>query len=55
MCIRDRAQIQDAQAQNPQIEMDRSMVVFEVRAGERMAMPLSLVERIESVPISRCV
>jgi two-component system, chemotaxis family, sensor kinase CheA len=27
------------------------MVIFEVRAGERMAMPLSLVERIESVPV----
>jgi two-component system chemotaxis sensor kinase CheA len=27
------------------------MVIFEVRPGERMAMPLSAVERIESVPV----
>jgi two-component system chemotaxis sensor kinase CheA len=36
-----------------QIELDRSMVIFELRAGQPMAMPLSLVERIESVPISQ--
>jgi two-component system chemotaxis sensor kinase CheA len=28
------------------------MVIFEVHPGARMAMPLSLVERIESVPVS---
>jgi two-component system, chemotaxis family, sensor kinase CheA len=33
------------------IEMESSMVIFEVRTGERMAMPLALVERIESVPV----
>jgi two-component system, chemotaxis family, sensor kinase CheA len=33
------------------IELESSMVIFEVRTGERMAMPLSVVERIESVPV----
>jgi len=33
------------------IEMESSMVIFEVRTGEPMAMPLKLVERIESVPV----
>ena len=32
------------------IDMESSMVVFEVRAGERTAMPLSYLERIELVP-----
>jgi two-component system chemotaxis sensor kinase CheA len=41
-----------ARVQQAQIEIERSMVVFEVRPGERMAMPLGLVERIESVPQS---
>jgi two-component system, chemotaxis family, sensor kinase CheA len=46
-------QIQNqAQDANPaQIEIGNSMVIFEVRTGERMAMPLVLVERIESVPL----
>jgi two-component system, chemotaxis family, sensor kinase CheA len=35
-----------------QFAMERSMVIFEVRAGERMAIPLSQVERIEFVPMS---
>jgi two-component system chemotaxis sensor kinase CheA len=34
------------------IELDSSMV-FEVRTGQRMAMPLNLVERIESVPAGK--
>lgn len=38
--------------QEAQMEMQRSMVIFEVHPGVRMAMPLSLVERIESVPVS---
>ena len=33
--------------------MESSMVVFEERGGERMAMPLDAVERIESVPVER--
>ena len=33
------------------IEMESSMVIFEVRSGERMAIPLKFVERIESVPL----
>jgi two-component system, chemotaxis family, sensor kinase CheA len=33
------------------IRLEDSMVIFEVRPGERMAMPLSAVERIESVPV----
>jgi two-component system chemotaxis sensor kinase CheA len=44
-------QIQTAHIQEAQIELDRSMVIFELEAGQPMAMPLSLVERIESVPI----
>ncbi len=44
------ASVEDAvQTAGPHIEMESSMVLFEIRAGERMAMPLSLVERIESV------
>jgi two-component system chemotaxis sensor kinase CheA len=35
-----------------QVDIERSMVVFEVRPGEPMVMPLSLVERIESVPLA---
>jgi two-component system chemotaxis sensor kinase CheA len=42
-----RARVQEAQT-----EIQRSMVIFEVHPGARMAMPLSLVERIESVPVS---
>jgi two-component system chemotaxis sensor kinase CheA len=48
-----QAQIQPSQIQQTQIELDRSMVIFELRAGQPMAMPLGLVERIESVPISQ--
>jgi len=49
-----------AQAGTAQIEMESSMVIYETRKrglakrenGEQMAMPLSAVERIESVPLS---
>jgi two-component system, chemotaxis family, sensor kinase CheA len=40
-----------AQETMGRIDLESSMVIFEVRAGEQMAMPLSLVERIESVPV----
>jgi two-component system chemotaxis sensor kinase CheA len=30
-----------------------SMVIYEVRSGERMALPLSAVERIETVPLDK--
>jgi two-component system chemotaxis sensor kinase CheA len=36
----------------PPIPMEDSMVVFEIRAGHPMAMPLNRVERIETVPIA---
>lgn len=38
--------------QEAQTGMQRSMVIFEVHPGVRMAMPLNMVERIESVPVS---
>ena len=41
-----------ARLATPLLELESSMVVFEMRAGEPMAMPLNLVERIETVPIS---
>jgi two-component system chemotaxis sensor kinase CheA len=46
-------QIQTPPIHEAQIDLDRSMVVFELHAGQPMAIPLSLVERIESVPISQ--
>jgi two-component system chemotaxis sensor kinase CheA len=40
-----------ARSQSPRTEAQSSMMIFEVRTGERIAIPLSLVERIESVPL----
>jgi two-component system chemotaxis sensor kinase CheA len=56
----ERAQAETAQRELAQIEMESSMVIYETgesgsaEDGEsgRMAMPLSAVERIESVPLS---
>ena len=55
----ERAQAETAQRELAQIEMESSMVIYETGEsgsaedgeGGRMAMPLSAVERIETVPI----
>ncbi len=55
----ERAQAETAQRELAQIEMESSMVIYETgesgsaedEEGGRMAMPLSAVERIETVPI----
>jgi len=45
------AEAAQARIKYPQTEIQSSMMIFEVTTGERIAVPLNLVERIESVPL----